>query len=84
MLQIPQNYIHTRSTPFWNKQTAPAGIFDRHLDKGTRPGVYPRLSVMHGAVKYLGYADEHSAEPEGDPYRSGAVCGVPSRKVAQH
>ncbi|EPV8911714.1 hypothetical protein ACQKIA_08895, partial [Escherichia coli] len=25
MLQIPQNYIHTRSTPFWNKQTAPAG-----------------------------------------------------------
>ena len=21
MLQIPQNYIHTRSTPFWNKQT---------------------------------------------------------------
>ena len=41
MLQIPQNYIHTRSTPFWNKQTAPAGIFERHLDKGTRPGVYP-------------------------------------------
>ncbi|MBS9582071.1 DUF1971 domain-containing protein, partial [Escherichia coli] len=37
----PQNYIHTRSTPFWNKQTAPAGIFERHLDKGTRPGVYP-------------------------------------------
>lgn len=48
MLQIPQNYIHTRSTPFWNKQTAPAGIFERHLDKGTRPGVYPRLSVMQG------------------------------------
>ncbi len=85
MLQIPQNYIHTRSTPFWNKQTAPAGIFERHLDKGTRPGVYPRLSVMHGAVKYLGYADEHSAEPDQViPYRSGAVCGVPSRKVAQH
>ncbi|TNP96118.1 hypothetical protein FIB45_13315 [Escherichia coli] len=41
MLQIPQNYIHTRSTPFWNKQTAPAGIFERHLDKGTRPGFYP-------------------------------------------
>ncbi|BBR93164.1 hypothetical protein WP4S18E08_20370 [Escherichia coli] len=41
MLQIPQNYIHTRSTPFWNKQTAPAGIFERHLDKGTRPGGYP-------------------------------------------
>ncbi|MEH4923082.1 DUF1971 domain-containing protein, partial [Escherichia coli] len=23
-----------------------------------------RLSVMHGAVKYLGYADEHSTEPD--------------------
>lgn len=64
MLQIPQNHIHTRATPFWNKETAPAGIFERHLDKGTRPGVYPRLSVMQGAVKYLGYADEHSPEPE--------------------
>lgn len=63
MLQIPQNHIHTRSTPFWNKETAPAGIFERHLDKGTRAGVYPRLSVMQGAVKYLGYADEHSPEP---------------------
>ncbi|MEG7585576.1 DUF1971 domain-containing protein YeaR [Citrobacter braakii] len=63
MLQIPQNHIHTRSTPFWNKETAPAGIFERHLDKGTRAGVYPRLSVMQGAVKHLGYADEHSPEP---------------------
>ncbi|EPD4686566.1 hypothetical protein ACSAJI_004428, partial [Salmonella enterica subsp. enterica serovar Braenderup] len=25
MRQIPQNHIHTRSTPFWNKETAPAG-----------------------------------------------------------
>ncbi|EDU8470875.1 DUF1971 domain-containing protein [Salmonella enterica subsp. enterica serovar Saintpaul] len=64
MRQIPQNHIHTRSTPFWNKETAPAGIFERHLDKGTRPGVYSRLSVMQGAVKYLGYADEHCSEPE--------------------
>ncbi|GJK35795.1 hypothetical protein TUM17571_27930 [Klebsiella pneumoniae] len=39
MLRIPQSCIHTRSTPFWNKETAPAGIFKRHLDTGTRPGV---------------------------------------------
>lgn len=64
MLRIPQNCIHTRSTPFWNKETAPPGIFQRHLDKGTRPGVYPRLSVAQGAVRYLGYADEHSPEPD--------------------
>lgn len=59
----------TKSYPYTfhallNKETAPAGIFERHLDKGTRPGVYPRLSVMQGAVKYLGYADEHCSEPE--------------------
>ncbi|MDI5399905.1 DUF1971 domain-containing protein, partial [Salmonella enterica subsp. enterica serovar Kentucky] len=41
-----------------------AAEVERHLDKGTRPGVYPRLSVMQGAVKYLGYADEHCSEPE--------------------
>ncbi|GEM_PF-3817939 len=46
MLPIPKSCIHTRSTPFWNKDTAPAGIFKRHLDTGTQPGVYPRLSVM--------------------------------------
>ncbi len=38
MLRIPQSCVHTRSTPFWNKETAPAGIFQRHLDKGTRQG----------------------------------------------
>ena len=63
MLRIPQSCIHTRSTPFWNKEIAPAGIFQRHLDTGTRPGVYPRLSVMQGAVRYLGYAD-HAPEPD--------------------
>ncbi len=34
------------------------------LIRETRPGVYPRLSVMQGAVKYLGYADEYCSEPE--------------------
>ncbi|GKX56606.1 hypothetical protein SOASR030_27180 [Leminorella grimontii] len=64
MERIPSHFIHTRSTPFWNKATAPEGLFLRHLDKGTRPGVYPRLSVMRGAVKYLGYSDAQCATPE--------------------
>lgn len=66
MLRIPSDCIHTKSTPFWNKDTAPAGIFQRHLDKGTRPGVYPRLSVMRGTVRYLGYADGVCAEPDSE------------------
>ena len=43
---IPTHYVHTRSTPLWTKETAPASIWRRHLDAGTRQGVYPRLSVM--------------------------------------
>ncbi|HBX9327829.1 TPA: DUF1971 domain-containing protein, partial [Klebsiella pneumoniae] len=42
---IPTHYVHTRSTPLWTKETAPASIWRRHLDAGTRQGVYPRLSV---------------------------------------
>ena len=60
---IPTHYVHTRSTPLWTKQTAPASIWKRHLDAGTRQGVYPRLSVMRGAIRYFGYADETSADP---------------------
>lgn len=46
-----------------DQRTAPASIWRRHLDAGTRQGVYPRLSVMQGAIRYLGYADETSPEP---------------------
>ncbi len=60
---IPTHYVHTRSTPLWTVETAPASIWRRHLDAGTRQGVYPRLSVMQGAIRYLGYADETSPEP---------------------
>ncbi len=60
---IPANYVHTRTTPFWTKETAPASIWKRHLDAGTRQGVYPRLCVMQGTIRYYGYADETSSEP---------------------
>ena len=38
---IPTHYVHTRSTPLWTKRTAPASIWKRHLDAGTRQGVFP-------------------------------------------
>lgn len=60
---IPANYVHTRTTPFWNNETAPASIWQRHLDAGTRQGVYPRLSVAQGAIRYYGYTDETSPQP---------------------
>ncbi len=60
---IPTHYVHVRSTPLWTKETAPASIWQRHLDAGTRQGVNPRLSVMQGMIRYYGYADETSPEP---------------------
>ncbi|GAB7260248.1 MULTISPECIES: DUF1971 domain-containing protein [Dickeya] len=60
---IPAHYIHTRTTPFWTKETAPTSIWQRHLDAGTRQGVYPRLCVMQGTIRYYGYADETSPDP---------------------
>lgn len=76
MERIPSHFVHTRSTPFWNKETAPAGLFQRHLDKGTRPGVYPRLSVIRGAVKYLGYSDAQCATPERETIIQAGQFGV--------
>ncbi|WP_241231810.1 DUF1971 domain-containing protein, partial [Escherichia coli] len=57
-----RSHWSTSKTPSYTKSVS--WQHHRHLDKGTRPGVYPRLSVMHGAVKYFGYPDEHSAEPD--------------------
>ena len=37
MLRIPENFVHTRSTPFWNKETAPKALFTHH---NTKAGVY--------------------------------------------
>ncbi|EOC1566310.1 DUF1971 domain-containing protein [Cronobacter dublinensis] len=60
-MRIPQHYVHTRATPFWNKETAPAALFTHH---NTRAGVYGRLSVMQGAVKYYGFADGDAKTPD--------------------
>ncbi|KFW97732.1 tellurite resistance protein, partial [Pectobacterium wasabiae] len=60
---IPANNVHTRTTPFWTKETAPASIWQRHLDAGTRQAVYPRMCVMQGTIRYYGYADETNSEP---------------------
>lgn len=58
---IPFHFVHTRATPFWNKDTAPQALFSRH---NTRAGVYGRLSVMQGAVKYCGFTDGDATETD--------------------
>lgn len=61
MFKIPANYHVTRSTPFFNRQTVPAALLSHH---NTKAGVYGRLSVMQGAVKYYGFANEQAQTPE--------------------
>ncbi|ARJ44183.1 cytoplasmic protein [Pantoea alhagi] len=59
--RIPAHFVHTRSTPFWNKESVPRALLTHH---NTKKGVYGRLSVMQGAVKYYGFASEHDETPE--------------------
>ncbi|XNM59597.1 DUF1971 domain-containing protein [Escherichia coli] len=76
---MPQNYTHTRSTPFWNEQTAPAGIFERHLDKGT-PGIFHAFPLCMGRSN-VWYADEHGAEPDGSSLsKQGQFAVFPPEK----
>lgn len=60
-ITIPENFRHTRSTPFWNKTTVPGALLTHH---NTKAGVYGRLSVMQGAVKYIGFRNEQDTTPE--------------------
>lgn len=58
---IPTHFRHTRATPFWDRTSVPQALLTHH---NTRQGVYGRLSVMRGAVRYLGFRDEQATEPE--------------------
>lgn len=58
---IPKHFVHTRSTPFWGKESVPKALLAHH---NTKKGVYARISVMHGAVRYYGFAGEKEAKHE--------------------
>lgn len=60
---IPPYYIHTRSPYFSTLNIAPPAIGLRHLDKGPRPGILPRLSVMQGIIRYCGFTHKNSSMP---------------------
>lgn len=60
-LIIPSEYKHTRATPFWDKSNVPAALLSHH---NTKAGVYGRLSVMRGAVRYFGFSDGETTTPD--------------------
>lgn len=49
--RIPADYKHTRSTAFFDRNSVPQALLTHH---NTKKDVYGRLSVMRGAVKYIG------------------------------
>ena len=78
MLRIPENFVHTRATPFWNKDSAPKALFTHH---NTKAGVYGRLSVMQGAVKYFGFPDADATVPDVEiVIEAGAFAISPPQK----
>lgn len=70
---IPADYQHTRSTPFWNKDTVPKALLTHH---NTKKNVYGRLSVMCGAVKYIGFKSQHDTQPEIEAVINAGSFGV--------
>lgn len=70
---IPAHYTHTRATPFWDKNSVPKALLTHH---NTKAGVYGRLSVMQGAVKYFGFADAQSTEPDMEIIIKAGTFGI--------
>jgi tellurite resistance-related uncharacterized protein len=71
--RIPADYRHTRSTPFWDRDTVPGALLTHH---NTKKSVYGRLSVMQGAVKYIGFNHEHATDAEIEVIISAGQFGI--------
>ena len=79
--RIPKHFVHTRSTPFWDKESVPRALLTHH---NTKKGVYGRLSVMQGAVKYYGFANEHDTTPEVEVVIEAGQFGISPPEYWHH
>lgn len=78
---IPANFVHTRSTPFWDKDSVPKALLNHH---NTKKGVFGRLSVMRGAVKYYGFASETDKTPETEVVINAGQFGISPPQYWHH
>ena len=78
---IPKHFVHTRSTPYWDINNVPKALLTHH---NTKKGVFGRLSVMQGAVKYYGFASEHSKQPEIEVIINAGQFGVSPPQYWHH
>ncbi|WP_318369682.1 DUF1971 domain-containing protein [Enterobacter sp.] len=72
-LIIPAHYVHTRATSFFDKSNVPAALLSHH---NTKAGVYGRLSVMRGAVKYFGFPDCENLTPDMEVVIEAGTFGI--------
>ncbi|WP_318441458.1 DUF1971 domain-containing protein [Photobacterium leiognathi] len=52
MSSIPTNFVNYKSTPIFNRDTVPKMLVHEH---NTREGVYGKISVIAGALKFYGF-----------------------------
>lgn len=52
MSSIPTNFVNYKSTPIFNRDTVPKMLVHEH---NTREGVYGKISVVAGALKFYGF-----------------------------
>lgn len=78
---IPAHFVHTRSTPFWDRNSVPRTLLTHH---NTKKGVFGRLCVMRGAVKYYGFAAEHERSPEREIVINAGQFGISPPQYWHH
>lgn len=72
-LPIPLHYRHLRATPFWTTRTVPQTLLERHCSDA---GVYSRISVMQGEVRYRRFIGENAPEAESEVVIEAGHCGI--------
>ncbi|NQZ07887.1 MAG: DUF1971 domain-containing protein [Algicola sp.] len=54
MANIPDDFVNYKSTTVWSKETVPKTFLHDH---NTRAGVYGRICVLSGSLKFTGFVE---------------------------
>ncbi|OBU15957.1 cytoplasmic protein [Photobacterium aquimaris] len=57
MATIPKDYVNYKSTPIFTAENIPKMFLHRH---NTRTGVYGKICVSQGQLKFYGFSDRRS------------------------
>ena len=74
MNNIPENYINYKSTDVLDKDNVPKMFLHLH---NTRAGVYGRICVLSGTLKFFGFASRKGTVEQEIKIESGEVAVSP-------